>query len=176
MTVTLRPATAGDAATVTEIHTLSRESYYGAALDPSDAARSRFPMWRRLLTAPSVTVMLAELAEEPLGFIAAREDTAPSVPVELVGLYVHPDRFGQGIGNQLHHWFTDEFASLPAHLEVWGGNDRAQAFYRQRQWHPTSQSRPGPAGHAFVTWHRYPARLPEDQRHLHTDTVRDNAR
>ncbi|GAA1658827.1 GNAT family N-acetyltransferase [Microbacterium flavum] len=168
MTLTLRPAASDDAAIITDIHRLSREAYYGAALDASDAARDRFPMWRRLLADPAMTFTIAWLEAEPLGFIAAREDSAPTTFVELVGLYVHPSHFGRGIGNRLHHWFDDQYSSYLAHLEVWSGNERAQAFYRRRRWNPSPKTRAGPAGTSFVTWRRLPV-LPtrgEDVRRL----------
>lgn len=157
MPFALRPADVHDAESVTRIHVASRASYYGAALDPADAALDRLPMWRRLVADADTWVLLAELDNQPVGFLAASEhETAGGDAAELLSPYVLPALFGRGIGGALHERFDERFRGRPAHLEVWGGNERAQTFYRTRGWRPTSQLRPGPAETPFVTWRRPP--------------------
>ncbi|MFI8633417.1 GNAT family N-acetyltransferase [Microbacterium sp. NPDC077663] len=142
-----RMATVADAAAIAAIHVASRAAYYGAHLDPADAARDRGPMWRRLVAEDGRVTVVAEDAE-PTGFLHVRLGET----VELVGLYVLPELFGRGIGSTLYERFDETRAGRPAELEVWDGNAGAKAYYAGRGWRATDRTRDGVAGIPFVTW------------------------
>ncbi len=86
------------------------------------------------------------------GFIHFRVPPEEAEPVELVGLYVIPERIGSGIGTMLYTQFAQSLGLRQAELGVWHGNKRAQRFYRERNWVPTDRFRAGPNEQPFVTW------------------------
>lgn len=143
----IRAATLEDARDIAAIHVAARAAYYGEHLDPTDAARDREPMWRRLVAEDGRLTFVAE-ADALTGFLHVRLGKT----LELVSLYVAPALFGQGIGSALHERFDEIRAGRPAELEVWDGNARAKAFYAARGWRATDRTRDGVAGIPFVTW------------------------
>ena len=85
-------------------------------------------------------MLLAEHACKPLGFVSygpSRDDDAPETGAEIYGLYVHPDAWSTGKGQQLH---DGALAALGASgstvvtLWVLTSNDRAQRFYSRHGW------------------------------------------
>jgi ribosomal protein S18 acetylase RimI-like enzyme len=156
MTVLLRNAAIGDAEAITIVHKLSREAYYGERLEQADANLDRLPMWRRKVCDPLCSTVVAEEAGTIVGFVSARVPAPAASSIELSSLYVLPTHFGLGIGSDLYERFILLSDGLPAHLEVWEGNDRAVTFYRRRAWQRTSRIRPGIAGLPFVTWELAP--------------------
>ena len=149
--MTIRAAEVADAARVADVHARSRAAYYGERLDPRDRAQDRRPMWLRHLSAPQLSTFVA-VADEPVGFICVRRASAEDPEVELMSLYVLPERFGEGIGTALYEQFLAVREAAPASLEVWEANERAISFYRRRGWRRTTSSRPGIAGVPYVTW------------------------
>ena len=109
-------------------------SYIASRLDPGS--------FRRHLTDPSCTVLLAESVHDPVGYavLVAGEPVDPDVAgvvrrrptVELMRFYVHPDHHGSGTADLLmEHTLTAAGAMQAA--GVWLGtseeNGRANAFY-----------------------------------------------
>ena len=150
--VTIRAARVDDTAKIAFVHAESRKSIYGELMDPVDAARERGPMWKRMVADPAQVTVLAEDESQLLGFLSFRRATLEDPTIELVGLYVLPVCFGQGIANDLYQEFDVARGASASRLEVWAGNDRAQAFYRGRGWLAIEKSREGVAGRPFETW------------------------
>lgn len=103
-------------------------------VDPSPDAvqrwRDRLDTWRdRILVADDDGVV---------GFIQIRlEETKPFVgddEADLKELYVHPDRWGEGVGTALLEAGLDRLPADVAavRLETLSGNERAAAFYEAR--------------------------------------------
>lgn len=150
----MRPATTGDVRAIAHVHRWSRAAYYGTTADPDDG---REEMWAHLLGQPERIAHVVEDDNQIIGFLLTRRVAEPEVALEMMALYVLPDRHGQGYGAQLYELFESELG--PGELgvlEVWAGNDRAIAFYRARGWRPTERTRPGPQGCGYVTY-RLPA-------------------
>ena len=103
-------------------------------VDPSSDAvqrwRDRLDTWRdRILVADDDGVV---------GFIQIRlEETKPFVgddETDLKELYVHPDRWGEGVGTALLEAGLDRLPADVAavRLATLSGNERAAAFYEAR--------------------------------------------
>jgi len=148
----IRQAMPVDAVQVTRVHERSRAAYYADDLDPVDASRDRYPMWREALTGTDIWCLVAVQGADVVGFVAAHLADRGDALTELTSLYVDPDRFGIGIGSALYRRFLEVAPAGTAELEVWDGNDRAKRFYTLRGWRPTRRSRAGVASKSFVTW------------------------
>lgn len=78
----------------------------------------------------------------------------PAGVMELIGLYVLSEAWGSGVGYDLHQRFVELLDSAPSTtegvLDVWSGNQRAQAFYRRQGWEADGRSRPGPGAEPFL--------------------------
>jgi ribosomal protein S18 acetylase RimI-like enzyme len=157
--VSVRPAALDDAREIASVHRLSRADYYGVPSDPDD---DREAMWAQFLAQPERVTFVAEASGAIVGFMSAQRVTSRAAELKMTAIYVHPSRYGSGIGSRLHDLFDGERASEePGVLEVWAGNVRAIDFYRRRGWIPTSGARPGPQDIDFVTY-RLPARAQGD--------------
>ena len=145
MSTGVRIATPDDARAIAEIHVASwQEGYRGQLPDSylkSLSADAREKMWAKALR-DGASVFLAEHARKPLGFVSfgpSRDDDAPETGAEIYGLYVHPDAWSTGRGQQLH---DDALAALEASgstgvtLWVLASNDRARRFYSRHGWQP----------------------------------------
>ena len=143
MSTKVRIATADDARAIAEIHVASwQEGYRGQLPDSylkSLSADARETRWARSLR-DGTAVLLAEHAGKPLGFVSygpSRDDDAPETCAEIFALYVHPDAWSTGEGQQLH---DGALAALAAHgstvvtLWVLTSNDRARRFYSRHGW------------------------------------------
>jgi GNAT superfamily N-acetyltransferase len=139
----VRIATAGDARAIAEIHVASWQQGYRRQLPDSYlkslSADDRETRWAQSLC-DGAAVLLAEHAGTPLGFVSygpSRDDDAPETFAEIYGLYVHPDAWSTGKGQQLHDC---ALAALTAQgstvvtLWVLTSNDRARRFYSRRGW------------------------------------------
>lgn len=63
---------------------------------------------------------------------------------ELIWLFVTPDEFGRGIGEELHHAIVaNSLRSQPSERFLWAvpGNQRAERFYTDRGWQPTTETK-----------------------------------
>ena len=91
---------------------------------------------RTIATLERDTVFVAELADEPAGYVAIEESDS-SLRIEQ--LCVHPAHEEEGIGGQLLDWAEGYAISLGAgrlEIVVEAGNDRAADFYRRRGFIP----------------------------------------
>lgn len=145
MSTDVRIATSDDARAIAKIHVASwQEGYRGQLPDSylkSLSADARETRWAQALR-DGGSVLLAEHACKPLGFVSfgpSRDDDAPETGAEIYGLYVHPDAWSTGRGQQLH---DGALAALGASgstvvtLWVLTSNDRARRFYSRHGWRP----------------------------------------
>lgn len=104
---------------------------YLASLTPADFEKG----WKSSIEVKRRKNLVAEDSEGVQGFLsfAPFEVNAPSDrPVELIGIYVNPDRWGKGVGKELFGAFENLLArtnSPSFYLWVMEDNIRARAFY-----------------------------------------------
>ena len=141
--LTLRPAAAADASLIATLHSRSWTSAYRGLLPDAylddTMPGERIAHWRETLPAllaGAGTVMVAELAGEPVGFVCLlKPDAHGSVLVD--NLHALPHHKGAGIGTTLleaaKRW-THEQGADRLHLFVLETNRPAVAFYESRGW------------------------------------------
>jgi GNAT superfamily N-acetyltransferase len=152
-----------DVSEVTAVHAIARRAYYkaGGVSMPSDvggASDEYLEFWSDVLGADTTRAWIAEAGTECVGFLVAgapvHEKLKNRPALELIGLYLLPKAWGTGIADSLHERFVevllDTSAAQEGALDVWSGNQRAQAFYRRRGWIPDGRRRPGPGGQPFI--------------------------
>jgi ribosomal protein S18 acetylase RimI-like enzyme len=94
-------------------------------------------MWARAAETGSPSVVVAEVEDHVVGFIAygsPREPGNPSGSGEVWAIYVHPDSWRMGVGQLLLRAALDDLAQQgfkSAYLWALVGNDRASVFYQQ---------------------------------------------
>jgi GNAT superfamily N-acetyltransferase len=81
-----------------------------------------------------------------IGFVTTMPSRDPALPghAELAALYVHPDRWGRGIGAILIATARARLVQRgfrSAYLWVLAGNTRAERFYKIDGWQPTGEHR-----------------------------------
>jgi GNAT superfamily N-acetyltransferase len=138
-TLIIRPAGPSDASHIAGLHSAS--ALAGCAdIFPADAPKptpaSLEKRWSELLQDASTTVLVAE-AEKLIGCVALRTDHDVPSGLLLDRLYVHPLRWGQGIGNTLHETSLQtatERGARPINLWVLEENVRARRMYERRGW------------------------------------------
>jgi GNAT superfamily N-acetyltransferase len=158
-----------DAATIAAIHVRSwQQAYRGLLpqdfLDSLDPAR-RATSWREAIAtqsppAPAVVVIAHD--EALLGFAhvcPSRDDDERDNPVgELTSIYLHPDVWGQGLGQQLIAHAVDLLRSAgntAATLWVLDGNARAIRFYEANGWSADGTTKHDTIADVAVTEIRY---------------------
>jgi GNAT superfamily N-acetyltransferase len=142
----LRPAEPDDAMAVARVHVRSWQVAYRALLPddylsqlrPEDRAKSYD--FANLDPSKPRTIVAAD-AGAILGFATTMPSRDADLPDygELCGLYVDPDKWGQGIGMALIAAARANLLALgyrKALLWVLVGNARAERFYRIDQWMP----------------------------------------
>ena len=119
---TVRPATAGDAARVAELHLGARRTAMPWLAQPH--TDEEVHAWVRRVLVPSGTVTVAEVEGRVVGFVAAGDGW-------LEHLYVHPAAQGCGVGSLL---FAHAQAALPRGFDLWAFQSNAAAldFYACR--------------------------------------------
>jgi GNAT superfamily N-acetyltransferase len=101
---------------------------------PREAVHER---WAEALEDPAATVLVSERDEEPVGVALVRPDW-------LEGLYVVPEWWGKGVGDELHDRALEivrDLGSAQIHLWVLEANARARRFYERRGWLENGQTR-----------------------------------
>jgi GNAT superfamily N-acetyltransferase len=131
MTATrLRQARPSDAVAIAALHLAARREAmpYLPALHGDDEVRA----WMRDTLLPRAEVWIAEIAEEPVGYLALVDDI-------LDHLYVAPGHQGRGVGSLL---LAKAKALRPAGLRLYTfqRNRRARAFYGARGFAPVGFS------------------------------------
>lgn len=140
MTITIRQATAGDAAAIAHVRIDAwRTTYRGivpdAYLDAMDVETST-QMWTRVLTAAATTasVFVAEKDDEIVGFAAANRLKEPKhgFDAELSAIYLRRDHQRAGVGRRLVRATAEAQRANGANgLIVWviAANKGARRFY-----------------------------------------------
>lgn len=136
----IAPARPEDARAIAEVHVASWRQAYAdqlpAAYLASLSVTDRETMWRELLQAGRVQVLVARAGESIVGFAACgacRDDDAPPAGrMELWALYLAPPAWSRGIGRAL--WLAVEAqlrAQHAASVSLWviASNERARRFY-----------------------------------------------
>lgn len=93
--------------------------------------------WEQRLAAPGSTAFVAIVNDLPAGLAAIACSEHESSEGELVGLFVHPNRWHHGIGTALHDTALRALAQggvSSAGLWVIAANSRARGFYESRGW------------------------------------------
>ncbi|NLU77841.1 GNAT family N-acetyltransferase [Micromonospora sp. HNM0581] len=160
----IRLATDRDIDVLVDIHRQARDTYYRGAIpdetldDPNWPAEARHA-YTKTISSPERTLLCAEHNEEVVAFASLGPpfepviDADPATVAQLIGLYVRPHHWRQGIGTQLltqsvQLWQANDIHT--ARLEVWDGNHRARTFYASHGWQPDGHRRPGPANTHFL--------------------------
>lgn len=145
MTGSVRPATAGDAVMMAQVHVRSwQETYRGlmrdAVLDDPGLVEARERFWTAMLTDPRFEGNRAAVAQRADGAVVGIALAGPSLendapcPLQLYVLYLLGAEHGTGLGADLLRAVLapDEEAML----WVADPNPRAQAFYRRQGFRP----------------------------------------
>lgn len=144
----VRPAMAGDAARVAEVHVQSwRIGYRGVLADEAlEAAtvESRLPWWTQVLDA-GVEGFRVVVVENVDGVVQGFGSTCPSDEDpdhvgEIAQIYLHPSSWGSGLAGPLMDGLEADLRRRGyevAELHVARGNPRARRFYEQRGWRDT---------------------------------------
>lgn len=164
--VTLRLARADDADAIGRIQVETwRAAYTG--LMPEEAVagfdvESRQRMWREGLgrrPRPGSATFVVEDGGEVVGFasVGASRDEDAEREGELYAIYLHPSRWGDGIGRALLQRAEESMRSSGfRHALLWvlAGNERAERFYRAAGWEEDGEKVEDFQG-ATVTERRY---------------------
>lgn len=147
----LRRAQEADAEGLAELHVLVWEQAYAGLMPERVFAERRATIgkrverWRSIIKDSPAPTTVAALDGSIVGFGSAGppRDDPPPAPEELWSLYVHADRWGQGIGHRL---LAELLGERPAYLWVLDGNDRAIGFYRRHGFEPDGASKADDVG------------------------------
>ncbi len=141
MSISLRVATAQDAALIGRLHALSWRSAYTNVLSADYLAgpvmEERARVWAERYAAadPSLHVILAEEAGEALGFVGIYGGQDPERGTLVDNLHVLPSAKGRGVGALLlraaARWALAHYPQHGLYLTVWEANTPARGFYRR---------------------------------------------
>jgi diamine N-acetyltransferase len=142
--VTIRAATAADAAALAD---LARRTFYdtfAATNDPSDmsiylAQAYGIDQQTREINDRDMTTLIVEEAGEAIAFAQLRSDHVPEcvtgpAPIELWRFYIDRGWHGRGIAQALMDrakMVARDRGAKTLWLGVWERNDRARAFYKK---------------------------------------------
>lgn len=140
MTVGYRDATPADLPAVDALFRASFAATFGHLYRAEDYAlfMAKFTpaAWAAELARPDLSIRLAEEGDALVGYAKISDVTLPVMPIdralELRQLYLAEAAKGRGVADALMHWVEGEAGARGAgevFLSVWGGNDRARAFY-----------------------------------------------
>ena len=139
----IRPGTPADAEAVARVQVETWQAAYAHALPPEGLAAlsvdSRAEVFRRR------PPLVAEAAGEVVGFVAVGASRDAGADGELYAIYVHPDHWGQGIGQALIAAGEQRLRELghgQAILWVLEDNPRARRFYEAAGWSTDGTKRP----------------------------------
>ena len=147
--ITIRPAVAADASTLSELGASTFTETFAEANTPEDfaaymAASFGEAIQRAELEDANNTVFLAERDGETVGYVMVREGQVPACIVaedalEIARLYTRRATLGTGVGATLMQRALAEAAGRgkdAVWLGVWERNARAIRFYEQWDFHP----------------------------------------
>jgi GNAT superfamily N-acetyltransferase len=123
--VIVRVATRDDAEAMARVHWLSSNTAYGR----DDPLERRLASSHRVFDEQGVRAFLAEDGGDVIGVLTVGDD-------ELYAIYVHPARWGTGVGQALLDRAHEALAQTcsEASLTCLVGNDRARRFYERNGW------------------------------------------
>ena len=148
----IRPAQLPDAQALAWIQVAAWHTAYAGIIPAAYLRRYthdlRLGVWTKILAPQGqddpqrqhTTTLVAELQGKVCGFASIKEDPAQA---ELMAIYVHPDRWGTGLGHTLHQAAIDALSDQGhrrALLWVLAKNTRAQAFYAAHGWSRTKDT------------------------------------
>lgn len=149
----IRPAAAGDAEALTDLHLDVWEQAYGRLIDPQvlrarrRTRTERIERWRTNITQPASNTLLAWRANELIGFVSSgpgRDPVGQGLPeLEVWALYVRDTVYGQGVGHAL---LSAAIGEAAAYLWVLDGNDRAIRFYERQGFGRDGATKTEPVG------------------------------
>jgi len=175
MTITLRPAVAGDLMAIGDLHHRSRVAAYrdiiaGDALTAVSAEMmGRYWVERWSYERDSHRMTVAERDGRLVGFSYVgphdpeEPDSAGSCAGELYAIHLDPAEQGRGVGRAL---MVDALATLHSQgwqrvvLWVLADNAHARDFYARGGWAPDGVERDGDIGPALTHQLRYARELP----------------
>lgn len=138
--MTIRAATAADAAAIARVHIASWRSSYPGIIDDAYLAAldlaERTEAWNRRLANPALATVVTERDGELVGFSFAGPDRGnrPDTRGEVYALYLLDGAKGQGLGRALFArslaWLA-EGGLVPVRVWVFVENERARAFYER---------------------------------------------
>jgi len=134
----IRPARAGDAEAIAEVHDASWRDAYRGVIPGAELERMiarRGPVWWRRAIIGGSGLLVANFDRQVIGYATYGRNRVPSMPYsgEIFELYLRPEYHGLGFGRDL---FTAARRELGAHgylsTIVWAlaDNDKALSFYR----------------------------------------------
>ncbi|MFP3568847.1 GNAT family N-acetyltransferase [Paraburkholderia sp. SIMBA_030] len=166
--ISLRPATLADAALIASIHSTSwRATYRGLLPDAfldGEVNGERAAYWEARLSAPGGerrSVLIAELAGEPIGFVCVEQQPESAWGVLLDNLHALPEHQGIGVGKLLMRAAKDwarARGETQLYLYVLEGNTAAIGFYERQGWQLVG-AEPDQMGGVDITALRYVYRL-----------------
>lgn len=166
--ISLRPATLADAALIASIHSTSwRATYRGLLPDAfldGEVNGERAAYWEARLSAPGGerrSVLIAELAGEPIGFVCVERQPESAWGVLLDNLHALPEHQGIGVGKLLMRAAKDwarAQGETQLYLYVLEGNMAAIGFYERQGWQFVG-AEPDQMGGVDITALRYVYRL-----------------
>ena len=135
-----------DAARIAEIHVKTWQVAYrgqvpDAYLDALDPVR-RAVVWKRLLSSPGETVLVALRESRIVGFcdvLRSRDSAAPPEVAEIASIYVEPEAWGPGAGAGLMAAAIGQLREQGfSILTLWvlSTNGRARRFYEKAGFAP----------------------------------------
>jgi ribosomal protein S18 acetylase RimI-like enzyme len=135
--LTIRPARAGEADAVADLHAVSwRSAYRGILPDETlgpDLVPRRRAFWQQAFTREDWNaILVAEDAGALIGFIAVSSDPDGAYDAFVQSLHVHPERKRGGIGRALLGAAATVIAAAgrrSVYLWVYDGNVPARDFY-----------------------------------------------
>jgi ribosomal protein S18 acetylase RimI-like enzyme len=137
----VRKATVEDASGIAHVHVCSWQVAYRGHmpdefLDDLDVEK-RTNMWRELTQDPDKIIFVAEDSESNIeGFAAlggSRDADASPSTAEVSAIYVHPEKWGKGIGRALLSASLDQVQKRDFdQITLWvlEANQRARSFYQ----------------------------------------------
>ena len=142
MTITLRPATKADAATLASLGARTFTDTFGHLYDPDDLdlflKSHAEEHWAAELCDPEFAVLLVEVSGEAVGYAKVGPPHLPFEPrgtaVELRQFYLVKAWQGHGLADEMMAWVIDQAEQQDGndlYLSVFVDNHRARRFYER---------------------------------------------